>query len=108
MFEKIKDFYSQDIRIDLAPASMLAELSPQNKTYRSAAARGGAVVSILQGSVHESVYVSLAEQVFDSTSTAQAFFEALRFTHPTAIHFDFVAFPTGVATLPKEKKCNYK
>lgn len=97
MFEKIKDFYSQDIRIDLASASMLADLSPQNEVYRSAAARGGFVVSIAQGNVHESVYVSLAEQVFDSISAAQAFFETLRFRHPTATYFDFVAYPAGVA-----------
>lgn len=103
MFEKIEDFYSQDIRVDLATASMLADLNPQNAIYRFAAARGGFVVSISQGNVHDSVYVSLAEQVFDSISTAQEFVEALRRRHPTATYFNFVAYSAGVAPLPDGK-----
>jgi len=98
MFEKIKDFYSQDIRVDLAPASMLADLCPQNEAYCSAAARGSFMVSISQGDVHEGVYVPLLERPFSSISAAREFLEGLRSEYPTATYFDFVAHPTG--TLP--------
>ncbi|MFG6532155.1 MULTISPECIES: hypothetical protein [unclassified Sulfitobacter] len=49
MFKKIANFYSQNLRIDLAPASILADLSPENETYRSAAERGDFVVCVAQG-----------------------------------------------------------
>tara|TARA_R110002012_G_scaffold47399_4_gene124257 strand:+ start:1478 stop:1801 length:324 start_codon:yes stop_codon:yes gene_type:complete len=92
MFEKITDFYSQELRIDLAPAGMLADLSPQNEAYGSAAARGGFIVSVAQGDVHESVYVSLVEQVFNDLFEARELFENLRSEHPTATCLDFVTY----------------
>lgn len=53
MIEKIADFYSQRLRIDLAPASILADLSPQNETYCFAAERGGFVVCVAQGNLRK-------------------------------------------------------
>ena len=95
MFKKIQDFYSQDLRIDLTPAALLAKMGPKNAAYQPAAERGAFVVSVSQGDVHESVYVLLSEQVFDSLSEAHTFFETLRFEHPTAQFYDFAAHPSG-------------
>jgi hypothetical protein len=101
MIEKIADFYSQRLRIDLAPASILADLSPQNETYCFAAERGGFVVCVAQGEPQESVYISLAEQIFDHLSEAQELVEILRSAHPTAAFFDFVTYPAGGEPLTK-------
>ena len=94
VFKKIANFYSQSLRIDLVPASLLAELSPDNETYRSAA-RGDFVVCVAQGEPQESVYISLAEQIFSQLSEARDLFERLHAAHPTAAFFDFVADPAG-------------
>lgn len=104
MFQNLEDFYTQKLRIDLAPATLLAELCPQNETYRAAAEHDAFFVSVLQGDVHEGVYVLLREQNFDSLSEAQAFYKSLFSEHPTAEYFDFVAYPSGVSTSPTEQE----
>ncbi|WPZ31840.1 hypothetical protein T8A63_20365 (plasmid) [Sulfitobacter sp. OXR-159] len=95
MFKKIANFYSQSLRIDLVPASLLAELSPDNETYRFAAERGDFVVCVAQGEPQESVYIALAEQIFSQLSEARNLFERLHAAHPAAAFFDFVADPAG-------------
>lgn len=101
--EKIENFYSQDLRIDIAPATMLAALDPQNETYCATAARGCFVVSAAQGDVHESVYVLLMEQAFDGLLEARECFETLCSAHPTATYFDFVTHPTGLEVIPEKR-----
>ena len=101
MFKKIANFYSQNLRIDLVPASILADLSPENETYRSAAERGDFVVCVAQGEPQESVYISLAEQIFSQLSEARDLFESLRSAYPAAAFFDFVAYPAGGERPPK-------
>ena len=95
VFKKIANFYSQSLRIDLVPASLLAELSPDNETYRFAAERGDFVVCVAQGEPQESVYIALAEQIFSQLSEARNLFERLHAAHPAAAFFDFVADPAG-------------
>ncbi|MEM5545027.1 hypothetical protein WNY61_20070 [Sulfitobacter sp. AS92] len=104
MVKKIKNFYSQDLRIDIVPASMLAALGPQNETYCATAARGCFVVSVAQGDVHEGVYVLLTEQAFDGLLEAREFFETLCSEHPTATYFDFVTHPTGLEAVPEKQE----
>ena len=108
MVEKIKDFYSQELRIDLAPAAMLAALGPRNEAFCSEAMRGCFVVSAAQGDVHEGVYVLLTEQAFDGLLEARELIETLYSEHPKATYFDFVTHPAGIDAIPKSKKRAYK
>tara|TARA_R110002124_G_C8957156_1_gene513757 strand:+ start:2724 stop:3065 length:342 start_codon:yes stop_codon:yes gene_type:complete len=98
MFQKLDDFYTQDIRIDLAAASQLADVNPENAAYVEAAARGAFIVSALQGDVYESVYTPLLERTFDTLAEARLFYDNLASEHPDAKCFDFVAPPTRIAS----------
>lgn len=98
MFQKLDDFYTQDVRINLVAASRLAELNPENGDYRDAAARGALVVSVLQGDIHESVYTQRLERTFDTLAGAKAFYDLLVSEHPDAACFDFVAHPPSIAS----------
>lgn len=104
MFQKLEDFYTQELRIDLAPAALLAELSPQNEAYRAAAEREAFFVSVLQGDVQEGAYVLLKEQAFDHFSEARAFYKSLISENPNAAHLDFVAYPSGVSASLTEQE----
>lgn len=95
MLQKLDDFYTQALRIDLVPASHLAGLNPQNTEYRDAAGRGAFIVSALQGEVFESVYAPLLERTFDTLAEARLFYAKLASEHPDAKCFDFVAHPSG-------------
>ena len=98
MLQKLDDYYTQDVRIDLVAASRLADINPKHPEYRAAAARGAFVVTVLQGDVYESVYAPLLERAFDTLAEAQLFYDNLSSEHPDAKCFDFVAHPTGTAT----------
>ncbi|WP_422026172.1 hypothetical protein [Roseovarius sp.] len=91
MFELLKDYYTQNIRIDLASAEQLARLNPDVASYQSAAQDKMLVVSVLQGDVHESVYATLMEKFFDSFDEAQQIFLKLIRENPDAVYFDFVS-----------------
>lgn len=97
MFQKLADFYTEKIRIDLIPAERLAALDPGHDRYRSAADHGAFVVSVLQGEIHEGVYVPRMEGFFDTLAEAQEFYDQLITENPDAAHFDFVSHPDGEA-----------
>jgi hypothetical protein len=97
MFQKLDDFYTQNIRIDLIAASRLADVNPGNADYREAAVRGAFVVTVLQGDLHESLYTPRLERTFDTLAEARAFYDLLVSEHPDAACYDFVAHPAGVA-----------
>ena len=89
MFQLLDDFYTQAIRIDLIAASHLAKLNPGNTTYHDAAKRGAFVVTVLQGEVHESVYMARLEQIFETFAEAKSFYDRLGAEHPDATCCDF-------------------
>lgn len=91
MFEKRADFYTQEIRIDLMSAERLAELNLENEQYRNAAQHGEFVVSVLQGNIYESVYISQMERFFHTFAAAQQVYLTLIAENPEAPHFDFVS-----------------
>ena len=95
MLQKLDDFYTQDVRIDLIAASRLADINPTHAEYRAAAARGAFVVSVLQGDVSESVYAPLLERMCDTLAEARLFYDNLASEHPDAKCFDFVVHPAG-------------
>jgi|AntAceMinimDraft_1070359.scaffolds.fasta_scaffold113860_1 hypothetical protein len=97
MFQKIEDFYCQEIRIDLIAAQQLASLNPKHIQYCSAAESGAFVVSVLQGDIQEGVYSVLMEHFFDTLAEAQQVYAILISENPGATHFDFVAHPTSGA-----------
>jgi len=97
MFQKLADFYTQQLRIDLIPAKRLAELDPGHERYRVAADRGAFVVSVLQGEIHEGVYASRMVTFFDTLAEARGFYDRLITENPDAAHFDFVSRPAGTA-----------
>ena len=97
MLQKLTDFYTQDIQINLIAASRMADINPKHPKYLAAAARGAFVVSVLQGEVYEGVYASLLERTFDSLAEARLFYDNLASEHPDAKCFDFLAYPTGTA-----------
>jgi len=100
MFQKLEDFYSQDLRIDLTPAERLAALNPEHLPYCAAAERGAFIVSVLQGDVYESVYTQRMEQFFDTLAEARSLCERLQAKHPSAAYFDFVSFPESGGVAP--------
>ncbi|MFG6665244.1 hypothetical protein ACGYKB_18480 [Sulfitobacter sp. 916] len=93
MVQKLEDLYSQELRIDLMPASTLADLRPAHDAYRAAATRGAFIVSVLQGDVDEGAHVLLEERILESLSEARTVYENFISQHPEAAHFDFVANP---------------
>jgi hypothetical protein len=99
MLQKLDDFYTQGVRIDLVAASRLADINPKHPECRASAARGAFVVTVLQGDVYESVYAPLMERTFDTLAEARLFYDKLASEHPDAKCFDFVAHPTGTATV---------
>lgn len=98
MFQKLKDFYTQAVRIDLAPASRLSAINPENIGYRADAERGAVIVSVLQGDIHESVYTMLMERTFETYAEACSFCQHLALEHPDATCIDFVTDPSGAST----------
>ncbi|WP_114961166.1 hypothetical protein [Tritonibacter mobilis] len=90
MFERLEDYYTQSIRIDLTSADQLARLNPENVEYRIAAQNNRYVVSVLQGDVQESVYSTRMQKVFDTFDEAQQTFLTLLRENPDAEYFDFV------------------
>lgn len=103
MFQKLADFYTQKIRIDLIPAERLAQIDPGHARYRSAADRGAFVVSVLQGEILEGVYAACMEDFFDTLAEAQEFYDQLITANPDADHFDFVSHPPGEAAHMAER-----
>ena len=90
MFERLENYYTQNLRIDLASAERLAKLNPDDVEYRKAAQNQNYVVSVLQGDVQESVYTLRMEKIFDTLDEAQKTFEKLTKENPDAASFDFV------------------
>jgi len=66
MFERLENYYTQNIRIDLTSAERLATLNPDVVEYRKAAKNKNYVVSVLQGDVQEGVYTLRMEKIFDT------------------------------------------
>lgn len=100
MFQKLEDFYSQDLRIDLTPAKRLAALNPDHLPHCAAAERDTFIVSVLQGDVYESVYAQRMERFFDTLAEARSFYEQMKAEHPSAANFDFVSFPASGGVAP--------
>ena len=90
MFERLENYYTQNIRIDLASAEQLAKLNPDNVEYQKAAQNKNYVVSVLQGDVQESAYTLRMEKMFDTLDEAQKTFVKLTRENPDAAYFDFV------------------
>ena len=90
MFERLENYYTQNIRIDLTSAERLAKLNPDDVEYRKAAKNKNYVVSVLQGDVQESVYALRMEKIFDTLDEAQKTFVKLTKENPDAASFDFV------------------
>lgn len=103
MFEKLKDFYTDQLRIDLVTAAQLAALNPNSEPYRTAAERSAFVVSVLQGDIHEGIYTPLKERFFDVQTEARGFYTALVADNPGAASFDFVSDLTGASVAPPSK-----
>ena len=93
MFELLDDYYTQDIRIDLASAECLSKINPNIEHYQNAARDGEFVVSVLQGDAYTAVYVLRIERIFATLEEARQFILTLIKQYPGAATFDFVERP---------------
>ena len=79
MFERLENYYTQNIRIDLTSAERLATLNPDVVEYRKAAKNKNYVVSVLQGDVQEGVRrIAMKRQDFTvNDATAEGLLQRL-------------------------------
>ncbi len=90
MFEKSKNFYNEEIRIVLIPFACIARNNPNDIRYQNAAQSREVIVSVLQGSPYEGVYVILCEQSFSTPKDARRVFDQLVAQNPDATIYDFL------------------
>ena len=91
MINKLKDYYTDDLRIVMIPASQMLLINPGNEKYRMASENDLVIVFVMQGNSYGGFYVTIYEEHFTNQHEANIVFRRISQQEREAEILDFTS-----------------